>query len=90
MTHSISSLVRELDHFLETDVRLDRDALPQGLLWQSLRSEPGGLQSLLAIKQYRDDLHGIVGELKQLEIAHEGVRRKVSHTILPEGSKLTP
>lgn len=75
---------------MEKDVILGPDALPQGVLWQSLQHDATALRSLLGIKQCRDDLCGIEGELKQLEIAYEGVRRKVSHSGLIEGSKLTP
>ncbi|KAL2675353.1 hypothetical protein Neosp_011537 [[Neocosmospora] mangrovei] len=76
VVHSTSSLVTQLDHFLEKDVILGPDALPQGVLWQSLRQDPIALRSLLGVKQCRDDLCGIEGELKQLEIVYEGVRRK--------------
>ncbi|EEU48123.1 uncharacterized protein NECHADRAFT_75383 [Fusarium vanettenii 77-13-4] len=76
VVHSTSSLVTQLDHFLEKDVILGPDALPQGVLWQSLQHDAIALRSLLGVKQCRDDLCGIEGELKQLEIAYEGVRRK--------------
>ncbi|RSM21098.1 hypothetical protein CDV31_000146 [Fusarium ambrosium] len=76
VTHATSSLVRKLDHFLEEDVIFGQDARPRGALWQGLQSDSDALRSLQIIKQYRDDMYDIEGELKQLEIAYEGVRRK--------------
>ncbi|RSL60135.1 hypothetical protein CEP53_005546 [Fusarium sp. AF-6] len=76
VTHSTSNLVRKLDDFLEEDVVLGPDALPQGVLWQSLRHDSDALRSLLLIRQCRSDLRDIEGELKQLENAYEAVRRK--------------
>ncbi|UPK97298.1 hypothetical protein LCI18_008233 [Fusarium solani-melongenae] len=77
VAHSTSNLVRKLDHFLKEDVMIGPNAQPQGVLWQSLQSDPDALRSLQIIKQYRDDLFDIEGELEQLDNACEGVRRKV-------------
>ncbi|KAI8719507.1 hypothetical protein NCS52_00731400 [Fusarium sp. LHS14.1] len=76
VAHSTSSVVRKLDLFLKEDVMMGPNAQPQGVLWQSLQSDSDALRSLQIIKQYRDDLCDIKGELEQLEIACEGVRRK--------------
>ncbi|KAM0441053.1 hypothetical protein ACHAPT_000358 [Fusarium lateritium] len=74
--HSNSSLVRKLDHFLAKDVVLSPDAQPQGVLWRSLQRDPDALRSLFNINQYLNQLLDIDGELRQLEIAWEEVRRK--------------
>ncbi|RSL88873.1 hypothetical protein CEP52_015067 [Fusarium oligoseptatum] len=74
--HANSSLIVKLDHFLEEDVMFGQDALPRGVLWQSLQRDADALNSLLRIKQYRNELRGIDGELRQMVVDCEEVRRK--------------
>ncbi|UPK98849.1 hypothetical protein LCI18_009784 [Fusarium solani-melongenae] len=76
VTHSTSSLVTKLDHFLAEDVIFGQDGLPRGVLWQSLQNDANALRSLLAIKQYRNQLRDIVSELRQLALACKEVRRQ--------------
>lgn len=89
MIHANFSLIAKLDHFLEEDVMFGQDALPRGPLWQSLQNDGDSIKSLLRIRQHRNELRGFDRELRQMLIACEEVRRKVSHSRPFDMSKLT-
>ncbi|RSL64956.1 hypothetical protein CEP54_004427 [Fusarium duplospermum] len=76
VTYSTSNLVAKLEYFLKDDVIFGPDGLPRGVLWQSLQYDPNALQSLLEIQYHRSQLRDIAGDLRQLALACEEVRRQ--------------
>ncbi|CAJ0545386.1 Ff.00g088590.m01.CDS01 [Fusarium sp. VM40] len=73
------NVTKEIDNFLETDIQLCPNGLPQGVLWQSLRTDVRSLKSLEEIKTCRNRLRALGGKLEQIKESFEELRRGVSH-----------
>lgn len=79
------NVTKEIDNFLETDIQLCPNGLPQGVLWQSLRNDVRSLKSFEEIKTCRNRLRALGGKLEQLKESFEELRRGVSHFKLDHG-----
>ncbi|CAG1995314.1 unnamed protein product [Fusarium graminearum] len=71
-----TKIIEEVENFLENDVQLSSVSVPQGELWQSLRSDVKALKALRAIEGILKELKDIGDKLEETKRSFKELRRE--------------
>ncbi|KAI1067962.1 hypothetical protein LB507_004501 [Fusarium sp. FIESC RH6] len=68
--------IKEIEGFLKHDIQLDQAGVPQGMLWQSLRSDIKAIKALRAITKNLKKLKRVGDKLEEIQSSFKGLRHE--------------
>lgn len=71
--------IKEIESFLKHDIQLDQAGVPQGMLWQSLRSDIKAIKALRAITKNLKKLKRVGDKLEEIQSSFKGLRHEVGY-----------